>query len=761
MLDSFATQLGVSAASLAQFGVGWVPIVEFKKGKNYQGWWCVPERDVDGSVVGLSLRSTNPDFKGKPMFPASKHGLVYPINPDHEQGARAYVPGRHNWVRTMDAGIDCPVCRKPDGCLLSAEDPEDPKSVICIRVREGATKPEKMGYLHILKPEGVLKKGATILPPSDHPVIIVEGMSDAAAALDLGFVAVGRPSNLAGLSMVADLARSRPVIIVGENDEINPQTGQRPGHEGLIATFQVLRRICPSCVMVLPPDHCKDLREWVRKDSVSQQDLLSYAGEHGRESAEDIVLPDNKPLTIARGWLDYEHKMGPRYTLRYHNNQWFRYNGLKYVEVDEKMDVRGPLYGWCDNKFVRKPTPTGDFTLEPLVCTRNSVNNIMDALLYPCPVRADRVPCWINDATGPDPRNLITFSNGVLDVEKYLIGADEQEYLHDLTPDLFTTFALAFPFNPIAKCTEWRRYLASTLGDDSSKVHLLREWFGYCLTPDTSLHKLMLLRGPRRSGKGTALAVLESIVGIDQCASINFRQLTERFGLQSLVGTQIAVMPDARLPNKADNMQALEVLLNIVGEDPVNIDRKYISPLRNHRLQCKFTIASNELPELPDHAGALEARLNIIDFKKSFLGQEDFGLRDKLIAEAPGIVVWALEGLRMLRDNGNRFTLPDESVESLREWRTTTSPVAAFLEECCDEEDGAEVLKNQLYDAWLAWATERGLRTWTKSKFFERIKSNAQFVTRETYVKGAHKMSVFRGIQLKDWAERKYLGRPG
>jgi hypothetical protein len=71
-----------------------------------------------------------------------------------------------------------------------------------------------------------------------------------------------------------------------------------------------------------------------------------------------------------------------------------------------------------------------------------------------------------------------------------------------------------------------------------------------------------------------------------------------------------------------------------------------------------------------------------------------------------------------------------------------------------------EVQKTELFDAWSHWSSERKISTTSFSRFCERIRSNAPYAVSDTYEKGAHKFSVFRGLTLKEWAARKYLGRP-
>jgi len=752
MLKHLGEHLGVSAESLTKLALGFAPIVEFKKGLNFSGWWVIPERDADGDPIGLSLRSQS---DVKIMHPGSKHGLIYEVNPNHERGGASYQHGAGNWSRTMDAGVLCPICQKPDGCLVSAENPTDPKAAICIRVKEGAKQPMKFGYLHIRKAEGNIQLSSSALPSSDDPVIIVEGMSDTAVAMDLGFISVGRPSNLACMDILADLVRSRQVVIVGENDK--KADGKEPGKEGMIAAFQVLKKVCRDIKMVMPPDHVKDLRAWKVKYGLTRELFLTHVAEHAIERTTDTVLPDARPLTMARAYLDDQYRLAGRHTLKRWAGVWYIYNHGRYEEITEEQ-FEQPIFPWAHDKVVQRTNPnTGASTLLPLEANNAFIANVAKAIGAVTLVSHRQLPCWINGAKGPSPSELIIFNNGILHVPSFLEG--KPDYLLDPTPDLFTTAALPYPFDPTAECPSWKRFLRTSLGDEQEKIMLLREWFGYCMSMDTSFQKMMYMRGPTGAGKGTAVRVLEELVGKEHAASTSLASLATQFGLQPLVGKLICVIPDARMAKGSDSMRGLEVLLNITGNDGVQVDRKFLKHLDHHHLTARITIASNDFLDLPDHAGAMLRRLNILDFKQSFAGREDFGLDDKLSAEVPGIAVWSLKGLQRLRQQG-RFTLPSSSQEAMTEWRTATNPLFAFIEECCDLEEGAEVLKEELFGAWDKWREERQMRPLTKSKFYERVRTSVQGVVSDTYEEGIHKMSVYRGISLKRWAARKFLGKP-
>jgi len=100
------------------------------------------------------------------------------------------------------------------------------------------------------------------LGKASGPVLAVEGASDVAAAVSLGHVAVGRPSNSGGAEKLAQLLKCREVLIVGERDQ--KPDGSWPGRDGAEG---VARRVATDWKKpvrwTLPPEGSKDVREWV------------------------------------------------------------------------------------------------------------------------------------------------------------------------------------------------------------------------------------------------------------------------------------------------------------------------------------------------------------------------------------------------------------------------------------------------------------------------------------------------------------------
>ena len=122
--------------------------------------------------------------------------------------------------------------------------------VIGIRTRNLATGKklaERNSHNGLFVPEGLTNEG---------PLLLCEGPSDTAAALDLGFAAIGRPFCRGGAELLPPLVRGRNVVVVCDNDEDGREGGRR------LARTLVLQ--CKSVKLFTPGKPRDDLRDAVR-----------------------------------------------------------------------------------------------------------------------------------------------------------------------------------------------------------------------------------------------------------------------------------------------------------------------------------------------------------------------------------------------------------------------------------------------------------------------------------------------------------------
>lgn len=126
------------------------------------------------------------------------------------------------------------------------------------------------------------------------PVFIPEGMSDTLALSAMGLNALGRPSNMYGADLLAEILRgkglqadaTRAIIVLGENDR--KADGSWPGRDGAEFTAKRLSDLLGRPVWIgYPPAIAKDVREYLRVFRNSAE--LPEIGRNFREDVENTA----------------------------------------------------------------------------------------------------------------------------------------------------------------------------------------------------------------------------------------------------------------------------------------------------------------------------------------------------------------------------------------------------------------------------------------------------------------------------------------
>jgi putative DNA primase/helicase len=173
----------------------------------------------------------------------------------------------------------------------------------------------------------------------------------------------------------------------------------------------------------------------------------------------------------------------------------------------------------------------------------------------------------------------------------------------------------------------------------------------------------------------------------------------------------VAIIADARMSGRSDMAQITENLLSISGEDTRTVDRKHKTSITT-KLNTRFLMLSNQIPRLVDESGALANRFIILKMTRDFLGREDHDLTNRLLAELPGILLWAIEGWRRLKERGY-FLQPKSGQDDVELMHDSSSPVGAFLRESCVLGPEHTIAIADLYDAWKTWCLSKGREKYT------------------------------------------------
>ena len=399
-----------------------------------------------------------------------------------------------------------------------------------------------------------------------------------------------------------------------------------------------------------------------------------------------FVLNPSRTLPSAKAflWTMYRHDNG--LTLRYFAGDFYHWTGNCY-RVMPPHAIKGKALDWLTRAVM-----FGQDKFTPFPANDRTVNDIIQALKTECLLSDDvEIGSWIGDDS-PPTLSPIFANNCVFDWR-----ADVQ---HPHDPRWFNLSCIdANIVDDPPEPERWKQFQHELWGEDQASKDLLHEFMGLTLTLDTSFQKILLIVGDVRTGKGTILRILILIHRPENVAAPSADSLTKDFGLQPLIGKPVAIIADARFAGK-DIQTAIERLLNISGEDSININRKHREFVTT-KLPTRVIIGTNAPPILPDSSGAMANRFLALKTSNSFLGREDRNLMDALAAERDGIVKLMIEGLRRLHRQG--FSEPAYQRAFIRKLEGLGSPIRDFVKERCELGTDKEVSTDDLYRAYEQW----------------------------------------------------------
>lgn len=302
-----------------------------------------------------------------------------------------------------------------------------------------------------------------------------------------------------------------------------------------------------------------------------------------------------------------------------------------------------------------------------------------------------RVIKFVDDARWNSNNNAIVMQNGTMNLEDFT--------LRDHSRADYATIALPYGYDEDAKASVFDYVLHSTIPDAAD---FIQEFSGYCLTTDTNLETALWFYGLPGSGKSTILHGLKVMLG-DMCGLLGLAAIEKsQFALSSLPGRRLVIsteQPDTY-------MQASWVLNSIISGEPVRIEEKF-KPSYTITPYTKIAWAMNSLPRVGSPDDGIFRRVKVIKFPQLPESERDGTLKDRISAEAPGILNWAIEGLVRLRERG-RFDVPECVSRVTDDFKSENDKPALFVSDSCVTGDGYSVQSSALYEAYRVWCLNNG-----------------------------------------------------
>ena len=159
----------------------------------------------------------------------------------------------------------------------------------------------------------------------------------------------------------------------------------------------------------------------------------------------------------------------------------------------------------------------------------------------------------------------------------------------------------------------------------------------------------------------------------------------------------------------------------------------------------KLVIIGNHKPALRNVDDAARRRFNIIPFEHKPT-RPDMLLGEKLKAEWPAILQWAIDGCLDWQRNG--LVRPEVVAEATAEYFEDQDLYSQWLGECCRVHPLVNDKGSTLYQSWRAFAEDRGVRPGDMKQFADKLKRSGFKKERPRQGDGKRGSPVWSGVQL-------------
>lgn len=553
---------------------------------------------------------------------------------------------------------------------------------------------------------------------------LVEGESDAWTLWHAGEPALGVPgASQAGKISAEDLARIQSIYIVREPDQ-GGDTFVRGVAERLVELQYGGEAWVMDCGRAEDPNDA-----WQRCDD--DIETFRSAWERHRCEAEPLAWPISdaemwEPRNISRAFLREANQgvgsAARRGTeLRFWRDSWWVWNGQHYRKISA-AELRGHLAAFIEGRKwedTRKQSGERITYKEQKSATRATVRNVVQSLEGLCVAGGHHDPPVWSD--GSEPAEHLIMENGILYLDDlWALMEDETESvdLEPHTPELFAVNGLPYSWDRNAECPRWEQFLDRVLPNEA-KQRVLAQWCGYCLLPTNRYQKIFVMVGEGANGKSVIMDVTRHLVGKSNVSAAPLEQLHQPHALQPLVG---------KLLNQATewgylHQTGLMTLKAVSGGDSVTINPKHKAPYEAV-LPVRWMVSTNEVPQVQDRSEAIWRRLMLMEFEEQIPPDEQIPKErfvDMLCEELPGILIWALCGLKDLEDQGG-FEIPDCMAKSAREMREKSNPAASWCEQSLVVAKNAELNLRSAYADYKSYCNNGGWKPLNRANFSKQIR---------------------------------------
>jgi P4 family phage/plasmid primase-like protien len=307
--------------------------------------------------------------------------------------------------------------------------------------------------------------------------------------------------------------------------------------------------------------------------------------------------------------------------------------------------------------------------------------------------------------------------------------------------DMLTKLTACAPAAPGARPQRWLTFLHEIFDGDADLVAFMQRAAGYALTGLTTEHKLLFLYGTGRNGKSVFLNTL-----FDLCGDYARRAAAETFlntqgdkhatGLAGLQGARLVAGSELPVGKTWDE----STIKDLTGGD-VMTARYMRGDFFDFVPQLTLMIAGNNQPSFRGVDEAIRARVVLVPFTVTIPPEKrDKALPEKLKAEGPEILRWAIDGALAWQERG--LDVPAKVAAASTEYMDDEDTLGQFLMDETVTDPAGFVTTTDLHERFNSWCDRQGLYRWTANTLRKELKGRGFQDARRKYGRG------FIGLKL-------------
>ena len=273
---------------------------------------------------------------------------------------------------------------------------------------------------------------------------------------------------------------------------------------------------------------------------------------------------------------------------------------------------------------------------------------------------------------------------------------------------------------PGGECPMWHAFLETITANDAALAEYLKRVIGYCLTGSIREHALFFGFGTGANGKGVTLNTVDRIMG-NYATTATMETFTA--STSDRHPTDLAMLRGARLVAAQETEEgrrwAESRIKSMTGGDPITA-RFMRQDFFTYAPEFKLFIAGNHKPGLRGVDEAIRRRFNLIPFSvKIPPEQRDPDLQEKLQAEWPGILKWAIAGCLEWQCGG--LNPPPAVLDATAEYLSAEDAAGNWQNECCVVDRTLRTSASHLYASWKEWAEAAGEFPGSQKGFSQKL----------------------------------------